>query len=79
MLALFGWYAVPKPFQRIVGWLSARFYRFYSQRYFELSGLDAAGVDQWMTVMVAARIDDDIQEEHEHLVRYVRERLAAGL
>jgi hypothetical protein len=32
-----------------------------------------------MTVMVGARIDDDIPAEREHLVRYARQRLAAGL
>jgi hypothetical protein len=32
-----------------------------------------------MTVLAAARLDDRIPGEHDHLLRYVRERLAAAL
>jgi aminoglycoside phosphotransferase (APT) family kinase protein len=78
-ISMFSWRILPnRPSRWIARWLLVRFYRFYSERYFELSGADATGVDRWMTVMAAARIDDDIPEEHEHLVRYVRDRLGCG-
>lgn len=77
-LAVFGWRSQSNgPARWFVRWLLARIYRFYSQRYFELSGVSPAQVDRWMTVISAARIDDDIPGLHEHLVRYVRARLAA--
>ena len=79
-IAMFGWRDFSsRPIRWIVRWFSGRFYRFYRERYFKLSGVDAARVDRWMPVVAAARIDQDIPGEHEHLVRYVRDRLGGGL
>lgn len=80
LLTTFSWRGMPSiPARWTTRWAMDRIYRFYSHRYFELSGMDATRVDRWMTVTAAARITDDIPEEHDHLIQYVRERLAAGL
>jgi aminoglycoside phosphotransferase (APT) family kinase protein len=80
LLTMFAWRGMPNlPARWMVRWTLGRIYRFYPRRYFERSGLDAVGVDRWMTVLAAARLDDRIPGEHDHLLRYVRERLAAAL
>ena len=63
-----------------------RFYRFYSHRYFELSGANDDSVDRWMTVIAASSLRmseerqiDDLPNYQESLTQYLRERLAASL
>ncbi len=45
LLTMFGWRGLPNGFNKWVArWFSGLMYHFYSKRYFELSGADAAGV-----------------------------------
>jgi uncharacterized protein (TIGR02172 family) len=79
LLTMFGWRGLPSGFNRwIVHWISGLMYRFYSRRYFELSGADSAAVDRWMIVIAAARLIEDVPGEEEHVVKFVRERLASA-
>ena len=72
VLTMFGWRGLPAGFNRwIAHWFSGLMYRFYSRRYFELSRADADIVDRWMTVIAAARLDEDVPGEQEHIVSFV--------
>lgn len=75
LLLQFGWRS-DSGSKLFAKWGAKVIYHFYARRYFKLSGANARDVDKWMTILAAARLRENIEAEHEHLVRFVRKRLA---
>jgi uncharacterized protein (TIGR02172 family) len=56
------------PLGLVVRWGRNAFYNAYHQRYFELSKVDPAPLQAWISVVAAARLSEDIKSEESTLL-----------
>ena len=71
--------AAQVPLSSFIGWLvkigRKRILAAYTQKYFQTSQLDRSQLKAWIPIVAAARLNEKIPEENEHLLTIVRHGL----